>query len=494
MKNILFIILILFVNIFAQSNIDWAKVHNLTVSGIEKLYSLKTQNAISDFNEVIKIAPNDPRGYFFKAIAYYYRYFLLYDEDAYNSFMKESDKVIDVCQNHLKNYEDSKLYFYLGGIKGYRGIIQAIYAKGLPPLSVLKEGREAYSHLQKALELNKENYDAYMGLGLFTYIIGSLPKAARWIVSVLGFKGDKQLGLKYLELAYQKGLYTNYEAMWWLTFIYMGQNNDEQASKHLEIVLKKFPQNNLFLILNGSFHLGLGNVDKAFENFQRAEITYTEDAKSLTKLSSSGIAFCYYYKGDYQKALEKFQFFFDNVTEKEDRWRNRDNSFYFAGLTCEILGDVNKAKQYYSKNKYNEFAKLRMETPLTANQIEILKSYNIAYAQNYNEGVTKLNDILKNKLNQDERAFAYYYLGEIYRIKKDYKNAILFYNKTFETNPQNENWIKPYSHYNLGIIYKIQKDFELAKSEFKNVDNYKNFYNKKRLEFLVRNAEADLYD
>ena len=89
--------------------------------GLHQLYSLEVDSAVSAFDSVARIAPEDPRGPFFASIVHFYLYGLNRNEKELSIFLDESEKVIDVCDRLLdRNSDDAKTKFYLGGIYGYR--------------------------------------------------------------------------------------------------------------------------------------------------------------------------------------------------------------------------------------------------------------------------------------------------------------------------------------------------------------------------------------
>jgi tetratricopeptide (TPR) repeat protein len=488
----LLLLLCFFIPVFGRS-VDWEKVHNLTNQGIEELYGLKINAAVEYFDEVSSIAPNDPRGHFFKAMAFYYKYFLLSEKEDFDKFVKASDDVISICERHLKyntsQVEQAKTFFYLGGIKGYRGIIRTLYTSGPPSLSVLKEGKEAFEALDKAIKLNPELYDAYMGFGLFTYIIGSLPKAFRWIASIIGFEGDKKKGIEYLRIANEKGLYTKYEALWWLTFFYMGENDDENASKSLDAVLKKFPTNTLYLVLMGNFQMSMNKIDRAFEYFSRASVVQAPEMKKLTYFASVGLGRYYFVKNNFAEAIKHYENFINLVPEKEDRWRNRDNALYNLGLCYDNLGQREKAISYFQQVKYNDFAFLRVNNPLTIHQKIILQTYNNGIASGHNKAIEELEKIaIQENLNTDEFAYARYMLASLYYSNKNYKTAFTIFREIQSVKTEKENWLKPYSKYYIGQCLVNIGDISSAKKEFEYIEDFKDYYGERSLKRMTKRA------
>ena len=64
------------------------------------------------------------------------------------------------------------------------------------------------------------DYDAYLGLGIYNYLADVLPKFVKVLSFILGINGDKELGLKQIRLAHEKGVFTKTEALFFLGAIY----------------------------------------------------------------------------------------------------------------------------------------------------------------------------------------------------------------------------------------------------------------------------------
>ena len=77
--------------------VDWTRVHELTIRGIDRLYSLEIDDAIQAFDSVSRMAPGDPRGPFFQSMVQFYLYSLNRDEKELSTFLDESERVIEKC-------------------------------------------------------------------------------------------------------------------------------------------------------------------------------------------------------------------------------------------------------------------------------------------------------------------------------------------------------------------------------------------------------------
>jgi len=124
------------------------QLHTTVLAGIDSLYNLRFSGAEAAFDEAIRIAPEDPRGWFFKSMVSFYIYQLSQSEAAYDRFFDLSETVIERAEEIVDD-DDTNLTakFYLGGIYGYRGLA---FQRNGNLLSALWDGRKGYGYLRDA--------------------------------------------------------------------------------------------------------------------------------------------------------------------------------------------------------------------------------------------------------------------------------------------------------------------------------------------------------
>ena len=69
------------------------------------------------------------------------------------------------------------------------------------------------------MEINPENYDAYLGIGLFNFAAGQTPTAFRWALKLAGINGDTETGLSNIKVAAEKGKFSKVEAQYYYSQI-----------------------------------------------------------------------------------------------------------------------------------------------------------------------------------------------------------------------------------------------------------------------------------
>ena len=92
----------------------------------------------------------------------------------------------------------------------------------LKAASDIQDGNKA---LKFVVERNSAYYDAYLGLGIYNYILSFIPRKLQWLTSLLGSSGDRDEGKKQLILAAEKGTYTNTEAKFYPTLLAWREEN-----------------------------------------------------------------------------------------------------------------------------------------------------------------------------------------------------------------------------------------------------------------------------
>ncbi len=87
------------------------------------------------------------------------------------------------------------------------GLAQAflarLYMKQKKWFDAYRNGRAARDGLAELVTAHPELEDAYLVLGLFEYHTGSVPAGLKWLIALLDFSGDRELGIRYLERATQ---------------------------------------------------------------------------------------------------------------------------------------------------------------------------------------------------------------------------------------------------------------------------------------------------
>jgi hypothetical protein len=99
---------------------------------------------------------------------------------------------------------------------------------------------------EKLLAINPSCYDAYLAVGVENYILSLKPAPVRWLLRMYGAQTDKDLGIKKLRLAAEKGHYLLPFARLLLAVAALRDKNRNQARDLLAGLAREFPHNRLY--------------------------------------------------------------------------------------------------------------------------------------------------------------------------------------------------------------------------------------------------------
>ncbi|MGA8221493.1 MAG: hypothetical protein WB780_07535 [Candidatus Acidiferrales bacterium] len=251
---------------FAQTPIEPLHVPELE-AGFHLLYELKPKEARNQFEAWQKLHPEDPLGSASEAASYLfeecYRQGVLTSEFFLDdkrflgkiplkpdpqlraAFFAEDQKAQDLAQLRLRtNPQDPNALFAMTLSLG----MQANYASLIDKrqLDSLKKIREADKYAKRLLVVEPDAADAYLGLGMANYFIGSLPGTKKFFLSFAGIHGDKKAGIQQLEISADHGHYLRPFAKILLALPALREKKTEVARTQLRELVAEFPENPLF--------------------------------------------------------------------------------------------------------------------------------------------------------------------------------------------------------------------------------------------------------
>ena len=143
-----------------------------------------------------------------------------------------------------KNGKDRDALFALTMTSGLQGDYAALIDKH--NLASLRYTKEANNWAAQTLAVDPNCYDAYVASGFSKYIIGSLNAPMRWLVRLGGISGDKQQGIKELQMTAERGRYLAPFANILLAIAYLREHDKNHARQLLTSLRDQYPGNPLF--------------------------------------------------------------------------------------------------------------------------------------------------------------------------------------------------------------------------------------------------------
>ncbi|PIS47955.1 MAG: hypothetical protein COT17_00790 [Elusimicrobia bacterium CG08_land_8_20_14_0_20_51_18] len=361
-----------------------AELKAISKRGMDYVCAVELDKAQAEFEEAVSKYPEHPFGHFGLAMVKWAHFEYLEEESnpamdrEYDQF---TDKAVEVGKKWLKKHpDDGNAHLCMGGMYGLRA---RLYLMRHSWLKAYINGKRALSSMHKALKIDPELYDAYLGLGLYEYSAGTLPKVIRWL-SRLIMSGDAGKGIEYLELCKDKGYFNAVAAKLLLIEIFTQTNspysNPKQAVEWSNELRKIYPRHaQMHFVQIVSLYEArmydeseremkeyLSRVEKGFPQYKRKFLP-----RILVSLGTINMV-----KGDYGSALDYFQRARETIKEEKhpSRWAVwgvvRIGNLYDAEKMRERAVETYKeALSYRDEWGFRDYIEKYLDTPFDSKLI-----------------------------------------------------------------------------------------------------------------------------
>jgi tetratricopeptide (TPR) repeat protein len=283
-----------FINSFAQpANTD-------IVFGIKKSLEEDYESALTHFETLKKEYPNHPAGYFFSAAVYQSMMMDFETLKWEDQFYQNVDQSINLAKK-LENSGNIPPDFYYGGSLSYKSF-QLGRNKKYP--SAIKVGLRAIHLLEKAVKQDSQFCDPYLGIGSYQYWRSRMTSLLSWLPF---FPDQREQGIKLIKKAADCSVFSRWAALSNIAWIYIYEEEYENAINYASIGLDDFPSSRFFLWPFAEAHFRNHNFIKARNAF--TSLLKSVQAEKFNNHYNEILLFykraqCHYELEDYQKALE----------------------------------------------------------------------------------------------------------------------------------------------------------------------------------------------
>lgn len=248
------------------SDADRPHMESLRRSGLDALYNLDYEKARQDFAEMARLYPNYAGGSMFLASRLCFKTLYesrrlqasLYNSDSFytrgddkvdpkivaefRSLTREAKRLADA---RLKtNPKDVEAIDYLAGTAGLKASFEEAVERR--HFAAIRDGSEAVDRHREVLKLDPNYIDAEITIGLYDYVVGSLPPLQKLLAGVTGHRGSKRRGLATLERVAKQGRWANDDAKSLLILLYKREQRVADALAMARDLSAKYPRNYLF--------------------------------------------------------------------------------------------------------------------------------------------------------------------------------------------------------------------------------------------------------
>ena len=309
--------------------------------GVDLIYNLRFVEAERHFQAVIEAAPDNPLGYFFRAMVAWWRVLVDLDDESHDeAFYRALQECVDVCDRRLEQDPmDFDAILFKGGAIGFRGRLRGDRGQYL---KAARDGLRCLPLLEKSRELEPTNKDILFGQAIYHYFAEVMPKEHRMIRPIMVFlpDGDRALGLQQLEEVAREGVYARTEAAYFLAQIYrMFEEDNHQALPWFEKLYARYPDNALFHQYTARLLVELGRWRRGsalYEEYVRRKLADQAGYHRHGRIEAEYYLGKYaYFKRRFPEAAERFAVVDRLVGDSE---RERDRAY--AALANLLLGQI----------------------------------------------------------------------------------------------------------------------------------------------------------
>jgi tetratricopeptide (TPR) repeat protein len=242
-----------------------AKFEELRRSGLDALYNIDYDKAQRDFKQIVQLYPNHPGGYQLLAARVWIKTLYesrrlqasLYSGESFytNGDDKVDPKIVAEFRNltrEAKRLAEAKLkqepknieaLDFLANTEGLKASFEEAVERR--HFAALRDGNDAVEHHRDVLKLDPKYVDAQITIGLYEYVVGSLPLPVKILAGATGYRGSKKRGLKLLEEVAQQGRWAQDDAKSVLILLYTREKRFADVVKLTRELSAKYPRNYL---------------------------------------------------------------------------------------------------------------------------------------------------------------------------------------------------------------------------------------------------------
>jgi len=280
--------------------------------GFDHFYNLEYPQAIAEFRKAIEAAPADPHRHNHLAQAVLFQ--MMFRAGALetelvtggNPFLRrpkiepteEEQKLFAASVGETlrltgaalaKNPRDADAMYARGVALGFRGTYNFLVRRAW--MDALRDITDARKLHNRVAEIDPQNIDALMLQGVHDYIVGSLPWYYRTLGFLVGFRGDRDRGIRTVKIVAEKGKWNRVDAKILLGVVARRERRPQDAVPIILELLERYPRNFLLLFELSQMYADLGRKDEALRALDRIEQLKRSGAPGFASLPFERIEF-----------------------------------------------------------------------------------------------------------------------------------------------------------------------------------------------------------
>ena len=264
------------------SDSERARFETLRRSGLDALHNLDYDKAQRDFNEIAQLYPTHPAGPQLLAARVWIKTLYetrrlqssLYSSD---SFYSNGDDKVDArvvaefrsLTREAKRLAEAKLkqdpknieaLDFLAATEGLKASFEEAVERR--HFAALRDGSDSVDHHRAVLKLDPKFIDAQITVGLYEYVVGTLPLPIKIIAGITGFRGSKKRGLAMLEQVAKEGRWAQDDAKTLLILLYTREERFADIVPITRELSVKYPRNYLYRLETADALVGMAAAQR----------------------------------------------------------------------------------------------------------------------------------------------------------------------------------------------------------------------------------------
>lgn len=256
----------------AQSSNAWlteperVRFEQLRDAGFEALYNLDYTKARTNFSEMERSFPQHPAGLQFLASSLWIETLhktRRLQSSLFNSktFYANGDEKVDpkiveqfrtltraakkLAEARLKQFpQDTEALYFLGSTEGLKASFEEAVERR--HFAALRDGSDAVDHHKQIIKIDPNYHDAEITIGLYEYVVGSLPFPAKILAGITGAHGSKKKGIAKVERVAVEGRMARDQAKTLLIVLYVREKRYNDAANVARELATKYPRNYIY--------------------------------------------------------------------------------------------------------------------------------------------------------------------------------------------------------------------------------------------------------
>jgi hypothetical protein len=265
--------------------------------GLQLLYAGQSDAALQEFRQIQAAQPAHPLGYLLEAELRWWQIYCETCEIKWNmvdawkrprvaaddAYFALIDKGAGLAERSIAKNDSAEMQFYAGMAWALRARLLGLRDERR---ATARAGVRARDYFLRCLALDPDIADAYTGIGLYNYYADTLSAMAKVLRFFMGIPGgDKQEGIRQLEIAAQRGTLTRAGARFLLAKNL--RNYDLDYARSIEVMtplVAEFPRNPFFQPILADTHANLNHNEAADAAFPAAAALPVSDAACAARI------------------------------------------------------------------------------------------------------------------------------------------------------------------------------------------------------------------